>query len=222
MIFTEDQIRLLESPLDSTKVASRKQGGGNVQYVEGWHVIAEANRIFGHGNWARETTVSQLCDPEQVNGNWRVRFMAKARITVQAGDSVVVREGIGYGSGIAKDMGDAFEGALKESETDATKRALSTFGWPFGLALYDKTREHVAEPEQPAPTPKASDQDVSIFVASVKAAIDQADTVDQLSDLWHEQAQNRVQLGITQGTDAFSKLVEHNKKRKAELEASRP
>jgi len=32
----------------------------------------------------------------------------------------------------------AHELALKGPETDATKRALATFGNPFGLALYDR------------------------------------------------------------------------------------
>jgi len=35
-------------------------------------------------------------------------------------------------------LGEAHESALKEAETDATKRALVTFGNLFGLALYDK------------------------------------------------------------------------------------
>ena len=34
--------------------------------------------------------------------------------------------------------GEAHELALKGAETDATKRALATFGNPFGLALYDR------------------------------------------------------------------------------------
>jgi hypothetical protein len=41
-------------------------------------------------------------------------------------------------------LGDAHESALKEAETDATKRALTTFGNLFGLALYDKDRAGVA------------------------------------------------------------------------------
>jgi recombination DNA repair RAD52 pathway protein len=36
--------------------------------------------------------------------------------------------------------GQAHELALKGAETDATKRALATFGNPFGLALYDRDR----------------------------------------------------------------------------------
>ncbi len=39
--------------------------------------------------------------------------------------------------------GEAHESAIKEAETDATKRALTTFGNPFGLALYDKERKGV-------------------------------------------------------------------------------
>ena len=36
--------------------------------------------------------------------------------------------------------------ALKAAETDATKRALATFGNPFGLALYDKDQARVTKP----------------------------------------------------------------------------
>jgi len=39
--------------------------------------------------------------------------------------------------------GEAHENAIKEAETDATKRALSTFGNLFGLALYDKEQQGV-------------------------------------------------------------------------------
>ncbi len=39
--------------------------------------------------------------------------------------------------------GEARESALKEAETDAMKRALTTFGNPFGLALYDKAQHGV-------------------------------------------------------------------------------
>jgi hypothetical protein len=42
------------------------------------------------------------------------------------------------------DLGQAHESALKEAETDAMKRALMTFGNPFGLALYDKRQRQVS------------------------------------------------------------------------------
>jgi hypothetical protein len=58
------------------------------------------------------------------------------RVTIRVGD--VARDGCGAGHGIDRDAGQAHESALKEAETDAMKRALMTFGNPFGLALYDK------------------------------------------------------------------------------------
>ena len=45
---------------------------------------------------------------------------------------------------VGVDLGQAHESALKEAETDAMKRALMTFGNPFGLALYDKAQRQVS------------------------------------------------------------------------------
>ena len=58
------------------------------------------------------------------------------RITVRAGDERIVREGCGAGESNASSPGQAHEFAAKAAETDATKRALSTFGNSFGLSLY--------------------------------------------------------------------------------------
>jgi hypothetical protein len=66
------------------------------------------------------------------------------RITVGEGTGApLIREGCGAGHGIDTDLGQAHESALKEAETDAMKRALMTFGNPFGLALYDKQQRQV-------------------------------------------------------------------------------
>ena len=140
----------LKKPLDPRHVASRSQGGGQVSYIEGWHAIAEANRIFGFDGWTRETLdIVQLGEPYQnAKGNNVVSYRAKVRIVV-FGDSdqfTVTREGCGFGQGIDRDLGQAHESALKEAETDAMKRALMTFGNPFGLALYDKSRANVQAP----------------------------------------------------------------------------
>lgn len=130
----------LRKKLDPAHVKGRKQGGGQVQYIEGWHAIAEMNRIFGFDAWTRETLeLRQLGDPRDVEGKIRVDYMARVRITVDG----VVRDGCGFGQGIDRDVGQAHESALKEAETDAMKRAMMTFGNPFGLALYDKARENV-------------------------------------------------------------------------------
>lgn len=64
--------------------------------------------------------------------------MAKVRIAVRAGTITITREGCGCSEARARTPGQAHELALKAAETDATKRALATFGNPFGLALYDR------------------------------------------------------------------------------------
>jgi len=157
-MFTETQTAKLRAPLDKAVVLKRSQGGRDVSYIEGWHAIAEANRIFGEGFWDRETEITRLGEPYEAKSSsgkmtWRVSFMAKVKITVRSNDNApadrrqpnVVREGIGYGSGAQKDPGDAHESAIKEAETDAMKRALMTFGNPFGLALYDKQQRGVTD-----------------------------------------------------------------------------
>jgi DNA recombination protein Rad52 len=142
----------LSKPLQSSVVKSRVQGGSKVSYVEGWHVISEANRIFGFDGWTRETVdLKCVSDSERKIGKapnqrdgFGVSYIAKVRVVAGG----VAREGVGAGHGIDADCGQAHESAIKEAETDAMKRALMTFGNPFGLALYDKDRANVTgEPE---------------------------------------------------------------------------
>ena len=143
-MFTPDQIAALDAPLNKANVKTRSQAGRELSYVEAWHAIAEANRIFGFDGWDRETVeLRQLGDVRMVGTNCRVGYSARVRITVRANGQTIVREGCGFGSGIDKDADQAHESALKEAESDAMKRALMTFGNPFGLALYDKTQANV-------------------------------------------------------------------------------
>lgn len=147
MSFTDKQTEMLNKPLSTEHIKTRSQSGLNLSYIEGWHAINEANRIFGFGGWSRETVeiykVSEFqCKLKNGNDGYNVSYVSKVRITV----GNIVREGCGFGSGINPDLGQAHESALKEAETDATKRALSTFGNQFGLALYDKERTNVEDP----------------------------------------------------------------------------
>lgn len=167
----------LSKKLDPKHVKGRTQGGSQVQYIEGWHAIAEANRIFGYGEWTRETVeLRQLGDPREVSGKIRVEYLARVRITVAG----VVRDGCGFGQGIDKDVGQAHESAVKEAETDAMKRALMTFGNPFGLALYDKSRENVGVDEPPF--------DAAAEAASLIARLESATSLAELGALWKSNA----------------------------------
>src|SRR5262245_51962973 len=65
-----------------------------------------------------------------------VATTARVRISVQADGITIIREGHGTGEGRGASPGEVHDTALKAAETDATKRALATFGKPFGLALY--------------------------------------------------------------------------------------
>ena len=153
--FSTRQIALLSAPLDRANVRQREQGRSRVSYLEGWQVIAEANRIFGFDGWERSTLISRcVAEHERPIGRdrksgWGVTYIARVRITITAGQRTLIREGSGAGHGIDSDLGLAHESALKEAETDATKRALMTFGNPFGLALYDKQQREVTSSTAP-------------------------------------------------------------------------
>jgi DNA repair and recombination protein RAD52 len=148
-MFTPEQLTELRAPLSSLHVKERSQSGRKLSYVEGWHAIAEANRIFGFDAWSSET-VDIKCvaeNPRKMSSGdgFGVSYIARVRVTLDG----IIREGLGAGHGIDRDLGLAHESAIKEAETDARKRALMTFGNPFGLALYDKTQANVAD--EPAP-----------------------------------------------------------------------
>jgi DNA recombination protein Rad52 len=142
MAFTDAQVRLLKAKLDPRYIRTRKSNGSTLSYVEGWHAIAEANRIFGYEAWDRRT-VSASCVWTEAADTYRAVYTAKVRVTVRAGEVKVVREGSGSCEASADTSGQAHELALKGAETDATKRALATFGNPFGLALYDREQNGV-------------------------------------------------------------------------------
>lgn len=152
MKFTPEQVQQLSAKLDGSVVKQRDQAGRKLSYIEGWHAIAEANRIFGFDGWSRQTveTTCVWSGERQTRNGPKPAASYTARVRVTVGD--IIREGTGAGSGFGNDHGEAHESAVKEAETDAMKRALMTFGNPFGLALYDKAQ---AEVEHGAPTPAA-------------------------------------------------------------------
>jgi DNA repair and recombination protein RAD52 len=157
MGFTDEQLKQLQAPLDKACVAQRDTGrtdkSGNpvlLSYIEAWHAIAEANRIFGHDGWTRETVEMIENHPAYEAQNkwgkthWHTSFRAKVRVVAHG----VLREGWGYGNGMDATKHMAYELGVKEAESDAMKRALMTFGNPFGLALYDKTQANVEDAAQ--------------------------------------------------------------------------
>jgi DNA recombination protein Rad52 len=143
MAFSEAQTRLLTGKLNRRHVRTREGRGQILSYVEGWHVIAEANRVFGFESWDRETVWCECVWEDGRRDPKACAYAARVRIRVRAGEGIVYREGSGVGHGTGETLGEAHESALKEAETDAMKRALTTFGNLFGLALYDKEQAGV-------------------------------------------------------------------------------
>ncbi len=144
MTFTPEQIAGLSAKLKLKHVRLRRQGAATLPYVEGWHAISEANRIFGFDGWDRETLEMSCLLQRSQHGRSHCLYSVKVRITVHAGARQICREGHGTGTGDATDPAEAHDMALKAAETDATKRALITFGNPYGLALYDPARRGLA------------------------------------------------------------------------------
>jgi DNA recombination protein Rad52 len=146
--FSKGQTRALRRKLDRSHVQSREVDGRSIDYIEGWFAIAEANAIFGFGGWDRETTHCERLFERTGRDSTSCGYSVRMRIRVRAGDTVVLREGTGWGSATAPHTSEAHERALKAAETDATKRALATFGNRFGLGLYDKEQNGVT-PKKP-------------------------------------------------------------------------
>ena len=153
----------LNKKLDPAAIKPAPQGKFG-DYVDGYHVISEANRIFGNGGWSYEITRLQEAHRATVqlqgkNGpyeQFRCSYLCTVKVTV--GDVFKEGSAVGMGSGKPENMGDVIESAVKEAETDALKRALRTYGNTFGLALYDKSRENVGVEASDTETASAVEQ----------------------------------------------------------------
>lgn len=144
----------LSKKLDPSHVKPAKQFGPKGDYIEGWHAMAEANRIFGFDAWDYKISDCKCVSdrPKKIGKEGKDGFGVSYIATVQVNVGGVVRQDVGAGHGYDLDCGLAHESAIKEAVTDALKRALRSFGNPFGLALYDKTRENVGH-NAPEPSP---------------------------------------------------------------------
>lgn len=159
----------LSRKLDPKHIRPPSKFGPKGDYLEGWFVIQEANRIFGFGGWSY-TILDCRCVSERdrpIGKDAKPGFGVTYTATVRVMVGEVSRDDVGAGHGYDVDCGLAHESAIKEAVTDALKRSLRSFGNPFGLALYDKERAQVGvEPSQGA--------------KEAASALMQADSIDAL------------------------------------------
>lgn len=197
MGFSEGQVKQLSRKLSAKHVKTRVRDNFTLSYVEGWHTIYEANRIFGFDAWDRETVMAQCVWEGKQGPRSTCSYVVRVRITVRAGDAIIFREGSGSGIGTGENPGEAHERALKEAETDAMKRALSTFGNLFGLALYDKAQNGVRQCRSSlnkkqvkwaiicgTGEPLNSYQDPVIFCSKVREQLESIEDAESLRAFW--------------------------------------
>ena len=151
MGFSAKQLHALRRNPSSRHIRTREANGRELTYLEGWYAISEANRIFGFDGWSRETVESRCVLARENRGTFLAIYAARVRITVNADGATIVREGHGTGEGRGTSPAEVHDIALKAAETDATKRALATFGKPFGLELYRSVKTSAVQTPLPAP-----------------------------------------------------------------------
>jgi|TARA_R110000824_G_C15190344_1_gene674677 DNA recombination protein Rad52 len=207
--FDANQTKLLKDKLDRSAIKKRPQAGMNVSYIEGWHAIAEANRIFGFGNWSRET-LSMECVTEGVQ---KCTYIARVRVGVLADDGITIfREGTGAGHGTMKDAGQNHESASKEAETDAMKRALVTFGNQFGLALYDKDQAEVgtaiAAKEEAAKEKSAATSEDQLWINEAIKNCNESEWDNKTFEAWKDEIREQFTFIYQRNKEAGQELVD--------------
>ena len=144
-MFEKNQLAILTQELDSNRIKTREKGNINLSYIEGFDVIDTANKVFGFGNWSYSISkLDQVSQEQNQNQNNVVCYKAVVQIQIHNTNHTldVNRQDVGFGTGVAKSLADAHEGAAKEAVTDAIKRCFRSFGNQFGNSLYDKTKNH--------------------------------------------------------------------------------
>ena len=142
-MINDQQTKALSSELSADRIKVRDKANIKLSYLEGFDIIDTANNIFGSGGWAY--TISSLEQVSQeVNANQNVVVCYKAIVKVDVYDidhnTMISRQDVGFGTGVARNLADAHENSAKEAVTDALKRSLRSFGNQFGNSLYDKSK----------------------------------------------------------------------------------
>lgn len=164
-MFNDQQTKALSSELSADRIKVRDKANIKLSYLEGFDIIDTANSIFGFGNWAY--TISSLEQVSQeVNANQNVVVCYKAIVKIDVYDidhsTMISRQDVGFGTGVARNLADAHENSAKEAVTDALKRSLRSFGNQFGNSLYDKSKS-VAQNNAPSNIPNAPANQNAVF-----------------------------------------------------------
>lgn len=129
----EKQREQLLKPINESRIAQRKGGGGRMlSYLEAWDVRAHMIRIFGFAEWSWVVTQAELVYEDERDGKWDVAYKVLGSLQV---DGAIYAEAA-VGSSRLPSRGEAHDMAVKTAESDAFKRAAVNLGDQFGLSLY--------------------------------------------------------------------------------------
>lgn len=159
---TDQQLAQLMRDLNPDRVATRKQGGTNLSYLQAWDVKATLIRIFGFGGFSADATECEIVKiednvpkfkgygndkvelPIEYTTDGRIKFgTANFRVTAKVKVKLTIPQlGATYSEYAASsqtgpDLGEVTDFAIKTAESDALKRAAIYLGTQFGLSLYD-------------------------------------------------------------------------------------
>ena len=126
----------LATKLPPEAIASRPgQSGKEFSYMEFWRVVERSNQILGFDGWSSTIVDMNQEYMETRDGRTSCGYTVVVRVTLKCG---TFHEDVGFGSMEKQtDRGKAIENAKKEAVSDATKRALKSFGHALGLSIYD-------------------------------------------------------------------------------------
>ena len=159
---TDAQLRQLMNDLKGDRVASRKQGGTTLSYLETWDVKATLIRIFGFGGFSADADHCEIVNiennvpktkgygkdkvelPIEYAPDGQIKFgTANFRVTARVRVRLYIHQlGATYtewaaSSQTGPDLGEVSDFAIKTAESDALKRAAIYLGTQFGLSLYN-------------------------------------------------------------------------------------
>lgn len=144
---TKAQHDYLLNNLRSARVATRRQGGKELHYLESWDVRAHLIRIFGFANFDAHIVDAQFVYVRDVeigeqknNPGWEVAYKVVFHLAIRDRDGLPLcaftEAAVGSATG-SVGLGDLHDNALKTAASDALKRCAINLGTQFGLSLYD-------------------------------------------------------------------------------------
>ncbi len=140
-MFSKEQLEVLNSQLDSSRIKTRDKSGISLQYLETYDVINEANRIFNYMWNYTITRLEEVSRETNQNGNHVITFSSIVKIKIfDTNGNYIEREDTGVGVGTARTIGDAIDNSSKSAVSDSLKRCFRTMGVTFGNNLYSKSQ----------------------------------------------------------------------------------